>query len=309
MSLVRAGFGLGWFLCWLLLGWWLRRRGWLTDARAEGLMRLVFMVLAPVVLCLTLWGMEFRLGSLWVMPFIGAVVAASTLAPAMIYARLGHLTRPETGSLLTCAFFSNLGYMGAFTAFALFGEQAFALCVLYFLFFSPMFYTLGVGLAGRFGHQASAGVHPQFMATLRFFPFVGMVVGLALNVAGVPRPEFLGSVNHVLIPVDTAAHLIVIGSQLTFESPRRFWRPGLAMSGIKFLYTPAVAWGLVTLLGLQGLPRFVVLLEASMPVAVSPLILPLLFGLDRKFSNALWLFTTLVAIPWLLLVIPLLERL
>jgi len=44
-------------------------------------------------------------------------------------------------------------------------------------------------------------------------------------------------------------------------------------------------------------------------VAVSPMVLPLLFGLDRKLANALWLFTTLIAIPWLLLVIPILQRL
>ncbi len=59
----------------------------------------------------------------------------------------------------------------------------------------------------------------------------------------------------------------------------------------------------------QGLPRLVVLLEASTPVAVSPLVLPLLFGLDRRLANALWLVTTLIAIPWLLLVILLLQHL
>jgi len=309
MSVLRVGFGVGWFIGSLGLGWWLKRSGWLTDARAAGLMRLVFTVLAPLVLCLTLWGMELEAGHLWALPLIGTVVSASTVLPAAFYARAARLTRPETGSLLTCAFFSNLGYMGAFTAFALYGEQAYALCVLYFLFFSPLFYTVGVGVADRYGHRGAAGVPPTFMAGIQFVPFAGLLVGVALNLAGVPRPPWLGMANHGLIPIDTAAHLLVIGSQLTFESPRRYWRPGVVMSGIKFVYTPAIAWLLITWCGLQGLPRMIVLLEASMPVAVSPLILPLLFGLDKKFSNALWLFTTLVAIPWLLLAIPLLERL
>jgi len=43
-----------------------------------------------------------------------------------------------------------------------------------------------------------------------------------------------------------------------------------------------VAWGLLSLFQVQGLPRLIVLLEASTPVAVSPMVLPLLFGLDRK---------------------------
>ena len=81
------------------------------------------------------------------------------------------------------------------------------------------------------------------------------------------------------------------------------------MSAIKFVYTPLIAWLLLTAFKIEGLPRLVVLLEASTPVAVSPLVLPLLFGLDRKLSNALWVFTTLAAIPWFIFVLPILQRL
>jgi hypothetical protein len=51
------------------------------------------------------------------------------------------------------------------------------------------------------------------------------------------------------------------------------------------------------------------LLQASTPVAVSALVLPLIFGLDRRLSNALWLWTTVWSIPWFLLLLPLLSRL
>jgi predicted permease len=81
------------------------------------------------------------------------------------------------------------------------------------------------------------------------------------------------------------------------------------MSAVKFLYTPCVAWALLNLFDIHELARRTVLLQASTPVAVSPLVLPLLFGLDRKFSNALWLFTTLLAVPWFVLIIPVLARL
>ena len=79
------------------------------------------------------------------------------------------------------------------------------------------------------------------------------------------------------------------------------------MSAIKFLYSPLVAVLLVQVFHITGLPRVIVLLEASTPVGVSPLVLPLLFGLDRKLSNALWLFTTALAIPWIIL-LPILQR-
>ena len=308
--MLRVALGLGLFLGSMGLGWWLHRRGHLTEAGATRLVRWVVRGPSPVVLCLLFWHMDLHHWQPWLLPLLGTVISASTLLPAWFYTRRTQLSPPQTGSFLTCAFFSNLGYLGAFTAFALFGEEAYGLCVLYFVFFSPCFYTLGFWLATRYGRpSANRGMAAAYNSELRFYPFIGMLVGAGLNLVGLPRPAPLEWLNHVLIPVDTALYLIAIGSQLTLESPRPWWRPCVAMSLLKFLYTPAVAWGLVTLCRIEGLPRLVVLLEASTPVAVSPLVLPMLFGLDRKLSNALWFFTTLIAVPWLLLVIPLLERL
>jgi hypothetical protein len=309
MTTLRMVYGIGFFLGAMLTGWLLRRRGVLTDARAERLVRFVIAGLAPWVLCFTLWQVDFSTGQLWLLPLIGLGVSTATLLPAWLYTRWGRLNRPQTGSFLTCAYFSNLGYMGAFTAFALYGESAYALCVLYFSYFTPAFYTLGFWVAHRYGTRPKPSLRPPFMDSLRLYPFIGMAVGLLLNLLRVPRPDALGAIAHVLIPVDTFLYLAAVGSQLTFESPRRLWRPSLAMAAIKFALSPVVAYGLVRAAGLTGLPRFVVLLEAATPVAVSPLIFPLLFGLDRRMSNALWLATTLLAVPYLLLVIPLLQRL
>lgn len=306
----RLCFSLALFVGSMLLGWWAGRRGLLTESRAAALIRLVVVRLSPLVLALLFWGMDFRSRDPWLLPFIGLAVCLSTLPTAWLYARRARLSRPETGSFLTCAFFSNVGYLGAFTAFALFGEAAYGLCVLYFLAFTPCFYTIGFGLAARYGHaHQRSKLSSAYNDSLRLYPFLGMMAGVLLNVAGLPRPGVLQGFNHVLIPLDTALYLTAIGSQLRFESPRPWLRSCLAMSAIKFVASPLVAWALVTAFGLTGLTRIVVLLEASTPVAVSPLVLPLLFGVDRKLANALWLFTTAWAVPWLLLILPLLQRL
>ena len=73
-----------------------------------------------------------------------------------------------------------------------------------------------------------------------------------------------------------------------------------------FLGSLALGWwlhrrALVTEAHATRLVRWIV-------VGLSPLVLPLLFGLERKLANALWLVTTALAIPWLLLIIPLLQR-
>lgn len=308
--ILRVGLGLTLFVGSMGVGWWLNRRGILTEARSSRLVRWIVMGPSPVVLCLSFWQMDLTRLDPWLLPLVGTLSSASTLIPSLLYARRAQLSAPQTGSFLTCALFSNLGYLGAFTAFALFGEVAYGLCVLYFVYFSPCFYTLGFWISSRYGRRTTpSGLMTAFNSELRFFPFAGMLIGAALSFLRVPRPTPLEWLNHVLIPADTALYLIAIGSQLTLVSPRPWLKPCLAMSGVKFLYTPLVAWLLVSLFHVEGLPRLVVLLEASTPVGVSPLVLPLLFGLDRRLSNALWLFTTVIAIPWLLIVIPILQRL
>ena len=294
----------------MLLGWWLHRRRILTEDGASKLVRWVVLVPSPIVLCLSLWRMPLRSAGPWLMPLLGLLIASSTLLPSYWYVKRARLTSPQTGSFLTCAFFSNLGYLGAFVAFALYGEEGYALCMLYLLFFTPCFYTIGFSIAARHGTGSrQTGLADAFNDKLRLYPFLGMVAGIVLNFTQVPRPAWLEPLNHAFIPLSTGLYLAAIGSQITYESPRPWLRPCLAMSFIKLLYTPLVALVLVWLFRVQGLNRFIVLLEASMPVAISPLVLPMLFGLDRKLANALWLFTTIVSIPWLFLTLPALIRL
>lgn len=307
---LRLAWGLGLVVASLAAGWWLGRAGVLTEARANRLVRWVVKGPAPAMLCLSFWRMNLRSTEPWLLPVIGILVAASTLLPAFLYVRRARLSGPQTGAFLLCAFFSNLGYLGAYVAFALFGEVAYALCVLYFMFFSPCFYTFGFGVAAHYGTRRSlSGRSDALNDELRLYPFMGMLLGVALSLLGVPRPEWLAPVNHLLITGDTVLDLVAVGSQLVFVSPRPWLKACLAMSGIKFLYTPFVAWCLLNLLHVHGLPRMIVLLEAATPVAISPLILPMLFGLDRRLSNALWLFTTAAALLWMLLWLPLLPRL
>lgn len=304
----RLTLSLGLFAGSLLVGWWVGRRELLTEAQAQGAIRFVVKRLSPIVLCLSFWRLELRDPQPFLLPLIGCLLSLSTLLPAWTYARMAKLSGPQTGSFLTCAMFSNLGFLGAFVAFALLGEAAYSLAMLYLVYFSPCFYLAGFTIAKRFSQAA----HPfpsgtWFSDELRLYPFLGLLLGLALSLARVSRPAGFEWINRVLIPIDTALYLVAIGSQLHIEPLGRRVQPCLVMSAIKFCYTPLIGWCLVCLFQVEGLPRFVVLLEASMPVAISPLMLSLLFGLDRKLSSALWFLTTLLALPWLLVYLPLIR--
>ena len=126
----RLGLGVCLFVGSLALGWALRRRGWLSERHANRVIRLTMRWLSPVVLCLSFWRLRFTDARLIWLPVIGCAVSGASLLPAWWYARRARLSAPQTGSFLTCAFFSNLGFLGAFIAFALYGEAAYGLAML-----------------------------------------------------------------------------------------------------------------------------------------------------------------------------------
>ena len=304
----RLEFSLGLFAGSLLLGWWLDRRQRISHAQAAAVIRFTTKRLSPITLCLSFWRLPLTDIRLLLLPLIGLLVACSTLLPAWGYGRWARLTPPQEGSFLTCAFFSNLGYLGAFIAFAMAGERAYGLTMAHLLYFSPCFYLLGFTIAKRLGQPTTAlSTQAGLAGGLRLSPFLGLLIGLVLSVARVPRPAICETVNVLLIPLSTALYLVAIGSDMSLRLPGRWLGACLVMSGIKFLYSPLIAWGCVELFRLRELPRFVVLLQAAMPVAISPLMLPALFGIDRRLTNSLWVLTTLLAIPWLLVYLPLIR--
>jgi predicted permease len=290
----------------LLLGNLLEYLRILNLQRRNFIIRWTIKGFSPVVLCLSLWGMDFRDPQLWILPLLGIFLSLALLVPAVWYVRAERYGPAQRGSFLTCAFFSNVGYFGAIIAFAVFGEAAYALCQLYLMLFTPCFYTIGFWLAARYAKRGGDLHGRGISAELRFIPLIGIAGGVVLSLIGLPRPASLAWLNQVLIPLYTALYLMAIGAQFRLalgsrghlSFPRAYWKPCLVMCLLKFVYAPLVGWLCCEALGLGGLVRIVVLLEASTPVAVSPLLFPMLFGLDQRLSNILWFSTTLVAVPW-----------
>src|SRR3989338_497135 len=105
---LRLGFSLGLFLGSLALGWWLNRRGAMPEVRASRIVRFLVKGPSPLVLCLLFWRMDLRSLEPWLLPFLGAVISASTLLPAVLSAPRARLPGPQTGSFFARALFSHL---------------------------------------------------------------------------------------------------------------------------------------------------------------------------------------------------------
>ncbi|WP_017298928.1 AEC family transporter [Nodosilinea nodulosa] len=233
-----------------------------------------------------------------------AIVITFLLNTALLYLLAVGLGRrlkfsvDEQKSLIATTLFSNVGNMGLpFVLFAL-GDAGLERAVVYLVGSSVMIATVfPIVLKG-------AGVRAGINFTLRLPVFWAAIAGIGLQAAQgtfpVPIERGVTILGQGAIPLA----LLTLGIQLS-RTQLVFGRYELLGAGIRLLISPILAYSVGTGLGLQGLDRQVVVLQAAMPVAVNSLIWVTELGGDRTrvartivLSTFLSLFT-LPVVLWL----------
>jgi hypothetical protein len=273
--------------------------------------------LIPFSAMLSLWGLPTPDPRLLALPLLGltAWIWGGTLAVLISHGM--HLHRLQTGSMFCCGAFTNIGAVGSLVAVIMFGEQTIAITSLYRLCEELFYFAVAYPVAKSFSEPASN----HSMLSLRGFRMepilkvilLALMLGITLNLTGIPRPHFCASLSSGAMICGTICFLCSIGMSLRLSRMFCYFRTSLAISFIKFLGVPMVITLLAMLAGLgqieQGLPLKVVLILSAMPVAMNALIPPSLFHLDLDLANACWVFTTLelvIILPILILILPLL---
>jgi hypothetical protein len=90
--------------------------------------------------------------------------------------------------------------------------------------------------------------------------------------------------------------LVVLGLQLARTPVRGRLGPILLATATRLGVAPLIAFALVGLLGISGVTRQVVIVQASLPTAVLSSVLAAEFGSDVDFTAAVILVSTLVSI-------------
>lgn len=253
--------------------------GWSAERARGALTTAVYYFFLPALVLAVLWRAPLGADSFKIAlsAITGTLISMGAMA---LIGRLMPLTRPQFGALLLAASFPNATYMGLPLLASLFGDSGRAVAIQYDLFANtPLLLSVGIMLAARFG-QHSEQIHP-IKSLLRVPPLWAAIIGSALNLAGVPQPdwagEFLDRIGGAVVPI----MLMALGMSLRLAtlSPRhlRLVSPALA---IQLILMPTVVLLAATLLGLTGDLKVAVVLEGATPVMVLGLVLCDRFGLD-----------------------------
>jgi len=239
-----------------------------------------------------------------IMRIMGAIVL---LSAAMIpvgygFSRFYKLDRREESAFMLTAVLMNAANYGIpFNTFA-FGEEGRTRAIMVYLASAILSNTVGVYLASR-GHLSSK----QALVNVFRVPLpYAAALGFYLKLSGQGLPETLGRSVDLLADATVPCMLVLLGFQLVRLSFRERVQPVLAAASARLLISPLIAVLLTALLGLSGVTRDVVIVQAGMPSAVLSGALAAEFGSDAKFATATILLSTLGSIITLSILVSLL---
>ncbi|HNV01905.1 MAG TPA: AEC family transporter [Vicinamibacterales bacterium] len=265
--------------------------------------RVTFNALAPCLVFTQLVTSRVGAGEFGRIVAFTILLVGSAGAVARLAAIPFRLERPALAAFLIVVMFSNSANYGLSVVLFAFGEEALSRAVVYFATGAMLVYSVGSFLASsgrRSAREAAAGL-------LRVPALWGLLAAAVVIGTGATLPAFVLRPATLLSSAAIPTMLLVLGMQ--FE--RGAWpeRPALVATAalLGLVGSPLIGFGLAWLLGLEGVSRQAVLVEAAMPSAVITTILAVEFDVEPRFVTSVVVVTTLASAVTVSILIALLK--
>jgi len=259
----------------ILLGYVIRRRGWIAPAFWEPAERITYLFMLPALLVTTLARADFS--ALPAAAMAGAMLLAIAAMTALLI--VFHLLTGRNGPAVTAVLQTSIRpntYIGLSLAFALYGEAGLAIAALALAVVVPSVNVISIAALLRLGDQAPrpGASAPGFARSLLKNPLIlACLLGIILNVTGVGLPPVAGETLTILARAALPVALLAVGAGLDFGTARTSggWVAGAA--ALKLAGLPLLTAGFCLLLGVHGLPLTVAVIFNALPAATSSYIL------------------------------------
>lgn len=284
------------------------------DAGRNAMQTAAIYVLLPLAAMLSLWGIPKPDPAFLALPLLGlaSYICGGTLA--LLGARMLKLSRIQTGSFFCCGAFTNIGAVGGLVCLLFLGENSIAFVALYRLVEEAYYFSVAFPVAKWYGpdnKSADIGFRAFKLSPVLVIIVCALVLGIVLNFLEIPRPAFCGPLASLSMFAATVLLLFAIGLTLRLSRVWGYSRSSLVLCAIKFIALPLIIVPLAACMGYGnydgGLPLKTAAILSCMPVAMTALVPPALFGLDVDLANACWIFSTaglVVVLPALMAILP-----
>jgi predicted permease len=282
-----------------------RRAGARAGRWARGILKFLLFVVMPLVAFfnVTRLQVDADLGGGIVLGWLALLL--TSLVGWLIGRRVLHLPRPTAGVLAIVGLQANTGLLGVAVAAAILGFGHVDEAVAYdALVQQPVFFIGSFAIAAATGTRAGETVPQRIRAFfVRNPPLIA--VALALVAPEALAPQSLVDASHVLVLCVPVLGFFAVGVTLAEEAEEgamRFPPPFTPQIGVAILLRSLVAPLILLALAapLIDLPS-AFLLASTMPAGLHIVVLAHIYGLDIGFAAGAIAWTTMVAVPILLI--------
>jgi predicted permease len=279
-------------------GWAARASGLLGETDARGVERAAYYIFIPAIVIYTLAMSDLgrapvgRVALTLLLPLLAAMAAILALRPLL--ARLG-----VDGPAFTSVFQGSVrwnSFVALGLAGALHGKEGLAYCAIGFAVLIPIVNFASLIVLGRHGAARKPFELSPFLITLVRNPFIwSTLIGLALQVAGLPLPKMLASYADILGKAALAAGLLMVGAGLDLKALKRPDAGVAAAAVLKLMVLPVLTGLIGQRLGLAGPALAVPMICAAVPTAAASYILARQHGGDAPLMAAIITGQTMLA--------------
>ena len=281
----------------MVLGFLLRRRGFLTQGFCQTGNRLVFNLCLPAMLLrqiASMGGVRASDGGFLLYAF--AATLAGVLAvwlPAHFFMK----NKTQVGAFAQGAFRGNTALLGAALLQSICGSQAYAPLII--LAAVPVYNVLSVVVlsleAGGGGMLDRARVLGALKQVARNPILLGILAGMPFALTGRSIPLPADKVLSMLGGLASPLSLLVIGAGFRWQAALEKRRTTLLAALVKLVLLPAAALPPAAALGFRGEALVALLVMSGTPSAVSSYIMAENMGNDGVLANGIVAVTTLLS--------------
>lgn len=260
---------------------------------------LVFYFIIPFVCFRTTYSMPIRTEHLKISLVANLTILSSLFVSSMVYKFISKRTSIKSeviGSLIMCASFGNVLYIGLPILTKLYGQEGTAYAFTYdFLASTPLTWTVAVALCMKYGKAKGFKLKDSILTLIKIPPIWGLIIGLIIRESGfeisITALTFIDHISHYV----TVLMLIIVGFSVRVVNPEKL-KISLPAILIKVFISPLLAFMYGTILGLTGIPLNVCIIEAAMPSMLLSMIFASTFGVDMRTAVEMIFLTTVFSL-------------
>jgi malate permease and related proteins len=180
------------------------------------------------------------------------------------------LPKTEARAVIVSTLFGNTGNMGLPITLFAYGQAGLERAVILLIVsLAAMF------IAGPLMLSGSGNLKKRVLATFKLPPVWATVVGVSFNLVNIHVPLSLSRGLELLGDAAIPLMLVALGMQMQRSWTWQFGASAIRTTLLRLILGPFIAYGVARLLGLSDLDKNVLILSATLPVAVTMFVIAL----------------------------------